>query len=263
MGAFVIVLREAFEASLVLGLVFAFLDRTGQRAEHGRAVWQGTAWAIVVSIAMGALLFATVGELEGTAEQVYEGTAMLLAAGVVTWMVFWMRRQARTIGGELRARVGDAVRHGGGLALAMVAFVAVAREGMETALFLFVSVGDNGLLATATGGVLGLLVAIGLGLGLYRGSLRLDLRRFFLVTGLRVIALAAYLIAGGLHEFGEAGGGEALELAGPVAAALFAIVCGWLYVRGSRPPVATVAPPLAPVVPEPVHAAVPEPARSR
>jgi high-affinity iron transporter len=235
-GAFVIVLREAFEASLVLGLVFAFLNKTGQRARHGAAVWQGTAVAATVSASIGAILFLTVGELEGTAEQVYEGTAMLVAAVVLTWMVFWMRKQAKTIGGALHAQVGHAVASGGGLALAAVAFVAVAREGLESALFLFVSVGDNGVVQTVVGGALGLLTAIALGMALYRGSLKLDLRKFFLVTGLLVIAFAAYLLVGALHEFGEAGGGEALEVAGPLAALPFAAICGWLYVRGSRVP---------------------------
>ena len=236
MGAFVIVLREAFEASLVLGLVFAFLDKTGQRERHGGSVWQGTAWAIALSIAMGALLFVTVGELHGRAEQLYEGGAMLLAAAVLTWMVFWMRKQAKTIGGQLRAQVGDAVAVGGGLALALVAFVAVGREGLETALFLFVSVGDNGVVQTVVGGALGLAAAIALGVALYRGSVKLDLRKFFLVTGLLVIAFAAYLLVGGLHELAEAGGGEALEVIAPVAAAAFALICGFLYVRGSRLP---------------------------
>jgi high-affinity iron transporter len=234
LGAFVIVLREAFEASLVLGLVFAFLNKTGQRELHGATVWQGTAWAVGLSVLMGALLFATVGELDGRAEQLYEGGAMLLAAVVLTWMVFWMRKQAKTIGGQLRSQVGQAVASGGGLALALVAFVAVAREGLETALFLFVSVGDNGVVQTVIGGALGLAAAIGLGVAFYRGSVRLDLRKFCLVTGLLVIAFAAYLLVGGLHEFGEAGGGEALEVAGPAAAGVFALVCGWLYVRGSR-----------------------------
>jgi high-affinity iron transporter len=233
-GAFVIVLREAFEASLVLGLIFAFLNKTAQR-HHGRAVWHGTAAAVAVSVLMGAMLFATVGELEGTAEQMYEGSAMLVAAVVLTWMVFWMRKQARTIGGALRAQVGEAVAAGGGLALATVAFIAVAREGLESALFLFVSVGDNGLIETVIGGALGLITAVALGVAFYRGSLRLNLHRFFLVTGLLVIAFAAYLLVGALHEFGEAGAGEALEVAGPVAAVAFAAVCGWLYVRGSRP----------------------------
>ena len=222
----------------MLGLVFAFLNKTGQRDEHGAAVWQGTAWAVALSVALGALLFATVGEIEGTAEQVYEGVAMLIAAVVLTWMVFWMRAQAKTIGGSLRAQVGDAVASGGGVALAMVAFVAVSREGLESALFLFVSVGENGALETIVGGTLGLLTAIALGVAFYRGSLKLDLRRFFLVTGLLVIAFAAYLLVGAFHEFGEAGGGEVLELAGPIAALVFAGVCGWLYVRGTRAPAA-------------------------
>src|SRR4051794_4898087 len=123
-GAFVIVLREAFEAALVIGLVLAFLNKTGQRERHAGAVWQGTAWAVVLSVAMGALLFVTVGEVEGTAEQLYEGTAMLLAALVLTWMVFWMRRQAKSIGGELRARVGQAVATRGRPPLPTPAFVA-------------------------------------------------------------------------------------------------------------------------------------------
>ena len=235
MGAFVIVLREAFEASLVLGLVFAFLNKTEQRERHGAAVWQGAAWAVALSIAMGTILFVTIGELDGRAEQIYEGTAMLIAAGVLTWMVFWMRKQAKSIGGALRAQVGSAVARGGGWALAAVAFVAVAREGMETALFLFVSVGDNGVVSTIVGGALGLATAVVLGIGFYRGTLRLDLRRFFLVTGLLVIAFAAYLLVGGVHELAEASGGEALEIAGPLAAIVFALTCGWLYVRPSRP----------------------------
>jgi high-affinity iron transporter len=234
-GAFVIVLREAFEASLVIGLILAFLTRTGRRQQHEAAVWQGVAAAVLVSVAMGAILFVTVGELHGNAEMLYEGIAMLIACGVLTWMVFWMRRQARTIGGDLRAKVGAAVGSGGGLALASVAFIACAREGFESSLFLFVSVGDTGLAQTVAGGVLGLAAAIVLGVLFYRGSLKLDLRRFFVVTGLLVIAFAAYLLYGGLHELGEAGGGEALEVAGPIAALAFALGFGVLYARSTTP----------------------------
>lgn len=234
MGAFVIVLREGFEAALVLGLVFAYLDRTGQRDAHGRTVWLGAAAAVGVSVLVGALLFLTVGELDGRAEQLYEGTAMLVAAGMLTWMLFWMKAQSRTIGGTLRTQVGSAIAAGGGIALALVAFVAVAREGVESALFLFVSVGDNGVVPTVVGGALGLAVAVGLGIAFYRGSLALDLRKFFLVTGLLVIAFAAYLLVSGLHEFAEAGGGEALETAGPVLALVFAGVLGWFYVRSPK-----------------------------
>jgi high-affinity iron transporter len=236
MGAFVITLREAFEASLVVGLVTAFLNRTGAERRHAATVWQGVAAAVAVSVAVGAMLFVAFGELDGTGEALFEGTAMLVACAVLTWMLFWMRAQARTIGGQLRGQVGDAVRRGGGLALATVAFVAVAREGIETALFLFVSVGDTGLVQTIVGGTLGLVVAIALGVLLYRGSIRLDLGRFFLITGLLVIAFAAYLLFGGLHELGEAGGGETLELLGVVGAVAFALGFGWLYVRGTRTP---------------------------
>jgi high-affinity iron transporter len=232
-GAFVIVVREGFEACLVCSLMFAFLGKTGQAHRHGRAVWFGVAAALVTSAVAGAILFAIFGELQGTGEAVFEGVAMLVACGVLTWMVFWMRAQARTIGGHLREQVGRALMAGGGAALATVAFVGVAREGLETALFLFVSVGDEGLPETLVGGVLGAAAAIGLGVAFYRGSLRLDLGRFFLVTGLLVIALGAYLLFGALHELGEAGGGEALEPIGAVAAVLFAGGSGWLYLRGT------------------------------
>src|SRR5215212_7510361 len=143
MGAFVIVLREGFEAALMVGLILAFLNKTGQREQHGRAVWAGTAIAVASSVIIGAILFAAVGELEGQAEMLYEGTAMLFAASVVTWMVFWMRKQARTLGGHLRSQVSTALVAGGGFALASVAFVGVAREGLESALFLFASVGED------------------------------------------------------------------------------------------------------------------------
>ena len=234
MGAFVIVLREAFEASLVVGLVFAFLAKTGAAESHRRTVWLGVVAAIVVSAVAGSILFAIFGELDDAAEGIFEGVAMLVACAVLTSMVFWMRAQAKTIGGHLREQVGRALLTGGGAALASVAFVGVAREGLETALFLFVSFRDEGALETVVGGILGLAAAVGLGVAFYRGSIKLNLRRFFQITGLLVIALGAYLLWGGLHELGEAGGGEALEVAGPVLAALFAAAFGWLYVRDAR-----------------------------
>src|SRR3954466_8755732 len=100
-GSFVIVLREAFEAALVLSLMFAFLKKMGHDRDHAGSVWAGTAAAVVVSGALGALIFLAAGALEGTGEKLYEGFAMLLAAVVLTGMLFWMRRQAATIGGAL------------------------------------------------------------------------------------------------------------------------------------------------------------------
>src|SRR3954454_17455011 len=215
-GSFVIVLREAFEAALVLSLMFAFLRKIGHARDQAGPVWAGTGAAIVVSAALGALIFAAAGELEGQGEQLYEGFAMLLAAVVLTGMLFWMRRQAATIGGALRAQVSDAVTQGSKLGLALVAFIAVAREGIETALFLFASVGEDGTAGTLAGGLLGLAVAVGLGVLLYRGSLKMDLGRFFLITGVLVIVFAAYLLAGGMHELGEAGAGQGSEGGGVV-----------------------------------------------
>jgi high-affinity iron transporter len=232
MGSFVIVLREGFEAALMVGLILGVLNKTGER-EHVRSVWLGAAAALVSSAIIGAILFAAVGELSGQAEKLYEGTAMLLAASVVTWMVFWMRKQARTLGGHLRSQVSTALIAGGGLALASVAFIGVAREGLESALFLFASVGDTGLAQTLVGGGLGALAAVTLGILFYKGSIRLDLRRFFMVTGVLVIGFAAYLIHGGLHEFGEAGGGSVFEIAAPVLAALYGIALGTFYLRSN------------------------------
>src|SRR3954449_9640130 len=254
MGSFVIVLREGFEATLLVGLILGVLNKTGQR-QHARSVWIGVAAALISSIVIGAILFAAVGELEGNAEALYEGTAMLLAAAVVTWMVFWMRKQARTLGGHLRSQVSTALVAGGGMALASVAFIGVAREGLEAALFLFAAVKDDGFIATVVGGALGAAAAVTLGMLFYRGTVRLDLRRFFMVTGVLVIGFAAYLIAGGLHELGEAGGGEFLEEAGPIVAALYGIGLATFYLRSNPPkPEPTPATVAAEKQPEPAAA---------
>lgn len=245
MGSFVITLREGFEAALIVGLILAYLAKTDTLAEHGRTVWIGVGAAVVVSLVAGGVLFATVGELEGPAEQLYEGVAMLFAAVVVTWMVFWMRKQAKTIGAHLRSLVSDSLRRGGGLALAGVAFVGVAREGLETGLFLFASTEDSGPVVAITAALLGLAAAVVLGVLFHRGALRLDLRRFFLVTGVLVVVFAAWLIYGGLHELGEYAGSEALEVAGPAVAIVYGLGLGLVYLRGMRAPRVPVGPPAA------------------
>ena len=227
-------LREGFEASLVVGLILAYLAKTSQLERHGRQIWIGAAAAVVVSLLVGATLFAAVGELEGSAEALYEGSAMVLAALVLTWMVFWMRKQSRTIGGHLREQVQDAITSGSALALAGVAFIAVAREGIETALFLFAATSESSPGVTVAGGLLGLAAAVGLGALFYRGAIRIDLRKFFTVTGTLVILLAAYLLFNGLHEVAEAGAGETLELIAPLAALLYGGAFGWFFLRGLR-----------------------------
>jgi high-affinity iron transporter len=238
----------------MVGLILGVLNKTGQR-EHIRAVWVGVAAALVTSVVIGAILFAAVGELTGTAEKLYEGTAMLLAASVVTWMVFWMRKQARTLGGHLRSQVSSAIVAGGGLALASVAYVGVTREGLESALFLFASVGNAGVVQTVVAGGLGALAAVVLGVLFYKGTIRMDLRRFFMVTGVLVIGFAAYLIAGGFHELGEAGGGEAFDILGPVLALTYGIGLATFYLRSNPPkPAPTPATAATEQQPQPVEA---------
>ena len=185
-----------------------------------------------LSLLMGCVLFATVGEMEGTSEQIYEGSAMLLAAVVVTWMVFWMKKQAATIGAHLRSQVSESLHSGGGVALATVAFIGVAREGLETGLFLFASTEESGPVVAVTAAILGLVTAVVLGVLFYRGALRLDLRSFFMITGVLVIVFAGWLIYNGLHELGELAGSELLEIAAPVAAVAYSIGLTVIYLRG-------------------------------
>jgi high-affinity iron transporter len=206
-------LREGVEAALVVSIILAYLARTGHAAQAGR-VWLGVAAAIVVSALFGITLFVTVGEFRAPYEQLFEAGTMLLAASVVTWMLFWMRRQAANVAGELRAAVDRAVSDGGVWALVALAFVAVIREGVETALFLVgqasaASTGTGpaagGPLGVLAGALVGLAVAAILGVGFYHGSRRIDLARFFRWTGVALVLIAGGLIASAIHELVEIG----------------------------------------------------------
>jgi high-affinity iron transporter len=203
-GAAFLMTREGLEASLIVGIVLGYLAKTENRRYFG-LIWLGTAAAVAVSVATGATLFFTVGELEGRAEQIFEGLAMLSAVAVLTWMIFWMRKQAANIKRELEARLASAIAAGSALGLASVVFFAVLREGWETALFLFAIGESSSPLATAIGAAVGLAISISLGVAIYMGSRRLDLRQFFTVTGLLLIVFAAGLLAHATHEFQEAG----------------------------------------------------------
>jgi high-affinity iron transporter len=196
--------REGLEASLIVGIVLAYLAKTDNR-EHARSIWLGTAAAVAASVLTGAALFFTVGELEGRAEQIFEGVAMLSAVAVLTWMIFWMRKQAVNIKRELEARLETAIAAGSAIGLASVVFFAVLREGWETALFLFAISESSSPLTTTIGAIAGLVISISLGVALYMGSRRLNLRQFFTVTGMLLIVFAAGLLAHGIHEFQEAG----------------------------------------------------------
>jgi len=207
-AAFVIALREGIEAALIVSIVLAYLKQLG-RTDSSRLVWLGTALAVLLSAATGTVIFAVGAEFEGTSEQVFEGLVTLTAVGVLTWMIFWMRRQGARIKSDLQHKV-DTALVAGGLALAALAFFAVLREGVETALFLFAAaegtaVEGGGVGAQLVGAALGLVLAVVLGVLLYRGGIRMNLRSFFKITGAILIVVAAGLFAYSVHELQEAG----------------------------------------------------------
>jgi high-affinity iron transporter len=154
-GAFVTLLREGFEATLLVAIVLAYLVKIG-RKEDFRKVWYGVGAAVAVSVAVAGALFVTAGELEGTAEYVFEGTAMWLAVGFLTYMVLWMRRESRTVAQGIRRGVDSAVEQGGRLALISLVFVMVVREGIETGLFIFGITQTSTPLQVALGAALGI-----------------------------------------------------------------------------------------------------------
>ena len=204
MGSGLVVLREGFEASLVVAVVLAFLDRSNRR-DGFAAVWIGIAAALTVSAVVGVTLFAVGAELEGTSEYLFEGITTIVAAALLVWMIFWMRRQARSIRTDLEGKTRAALAEGSALGLAAVAFVGVLREGVETALLLFSTTEKSSPIISLISALVGLGLAIGLGYAFYRGSHRLDLRRFFTVTSAILLLFAGWLLAKGLEELAEAG----------------------------------------------------------
>ena len=205
LSALLITLREGLEAALIIGIILAYLARTDNRQSF-KSVWLGVSLAMLASLIAGAAIYLLAGEFSGQAEEVFEGIAMFLAVGVLTWMIFWMRRQAVDIKAHLQTQIQSVLTSGSSLGLATIAFVVVVREGIETVLFLFAAtrVAESPILFTA-GGFLGLVIAVGIGYSIYKGTSRLNLRTFFNVTSLVLIFFAAGLLAYGIHEFIEAG----------------------------------------------------------
>ena len=199
-------LREGVEAALIISIILAYLARTGNRRHFGK-IWLGTAVAIVLSLVAGLALFLTVGGLQEPYEQIFEGVAMLLAASVVTWMLFWMRRQAASVKGQLQAALDRALTEGTVLGLVVLAFTAVIREGLETSLFLvgLATSVQGGATSVLAGAVVGLAIAVLLGAGLYRGARVINLRTFFRWTGIGLIFIAAGLLSSAVHELIEIG----------------------------------------------------------
>ena len=202
-------LREGVEAALIVSIILAYLARTGNTRHFG-LIWLGTAAALALSVSVGAVLWVSIGGLTSPAEEYFEGSAMLLAAIVVTWMLFWMRRTAANIRGELHAGVDRALTGGSAWALSVLAFTAVVREGIETSLFLLgqataAATENAGEGSTLVGALIGILIAVLLGYGFYRGARVMNLARFFRWTGVALVFIAGGLVSLAAHEFIDAG----------------------------------------------------------
>lgn len=200
-----ITLREGLEAALIIGILTAYLARVDRR-EGLRPIAAGVALALLASLAGGLAVRMVMGGLKGRSMEVFEGAMMLTATGMLTYMVVWMQRQARQIKSSLHGRLDSALGSGSAFALGALAFTVVVREGLETVLFLAAGVKSADSSALYLGGAaLGGISATFLGVLLNRGSLRLNLRLFFSVTGWLLIILAAGMLANGVKELQEAG----------------------------------------------------------
>lgn len=203
-ASFLLSLREGLEAALIIGIVLGALHKIMQ-PELRSAVWRGAGAAGVLSLLAAFTLYWIGAEIEGRAEEIFEGSAMLTAAGLLTWMIFWMQRQASGLKSELQANVYRAAFRGGKRTLFLLAFLAIGREGFELALFLTASSFTSTALQTLSGAAAGLALAAFLGYLLFATSRRLSLQRFFQVSNVLLILFAAGLVAHGIHEFNEAG----------------------------------------------------------
>jgi high-affinity iron transporter len=216
-ATYVIGLREGLEAALIVGIVAAFLRQQGQRAAL-RYVWIGVVIAVVVCTAVGVLLQALDQELPQRQQEQLETVVGLCAVAIVTFMIVWMRRHAAGMRVELERSAAAAVAQGSVFALVGMAFFAVLREGLETAVFLLAAfqAAENELTA-GLGALLGILTAVAIGAALYRGGIRINLARFFRVTSVFLVIIAAGLLASAAHTAHEAAWlngfqGQALDL---------------------------------------------------
>ena len=197
-------LREGLEAALIIGIVLGALHRTG-RADLNRSVWAGVVSAATLSVLAAIALRAVDQEIEGRREQIFEAVTMLLAAGVLTWMIFWMRREARDMRIRLENNVNQLANVKGSGAIYFLAFIAILREGIELALYLTAASLTSSATQILIGAVSGMLIAILAGYLIYTTALRLNLQRFFQATGVILILFAAGLIGHSVAEFNEAG----------------------------------------------------------
>jgi high-affinity iron transporter len=197
-------LREGLEAALVVSILVAFLVRSDQRAAL-RWVWGGVAAALLICVGIGTVIAYTIGELPFEQQEIVGGSLSIVAVGFVTWMIFWMRATARTIAAELRGKLSDALAIGP-MAVAVMALLAVGREGLETMAFFYANVrtAEAGTHQPLIGFIVGIVVAIALGYLIYRGAIRFNLAKFFTYTGVLLVFVAAGILGYGLHDLQEA-----------------------------------------------------------
>ncbi len=208
LGNYLIGLREGLEASLVVVILIAYLVKTDRRRMIPW-IWVGIGIAVLVSLAFGALLTFGPRRLTFEAQEAIGGFLSIIAVGFVTWMVFWMASHARGLSGELKGRV-DTAAEAGWASLAFVAFLAVGREGLETALFLWSATqaatdSSGSVIGPLLGALLGILTAVAMGFAFYKGVLKINLSKFFKWTGAILIVVAAGVLAYGVHDLQEAG----------------------------------------------------------
>ena len=202
---FVIGLREGLEAALIVGIIAAFLAQQGRR-DALRQVWAGVAVAVIICIGIAVALEAISSDLPQRGQEGLETVVGVLAVAMVTYMIIFMRRNARNLKGELEGAAASALASGSARALVLMAFLAVLREGFETAVFLLATFDASGDATTSwLGAVIGILLAAAVGYGIYRGGVRLNLSRFFRITGLVLVVIAAGLVMTAFHTANEAG----------------------------------------------------------
>ena len=207
LAPFLIMLREGLEAALIVGIIASYLRQTGRR-QWLPAIWVGVFLAVALSLFAGAAIQLMSAGFPQKLQELFEAVIGLIAVCVLVGMVFWMRRAARSIKAELHAGIDAALSHqgrAGTWALIGMVFLAVAREGLESVFFLLAILQQSQDGAAPLGAILGVLVAVGAGWGIYAGALRLDLRRFFRWTGVFILLVAAGLLAGSVKALHEAG----------------------------------------------------------
>ena len=197
-------LREGLEAALVVSILVAFLVKT-ERRHALRWVWLGVGVAVVLSVGVGAILTYSTAQLTFEQQELLGGTLSIVAVGFVTAMIFWMRKASRTIAAELRGKLDEALDVGP-VAVLVLSFFAVGREGLETAVFFYstVQTAQGGTTEPLIGFSAGILVAVVLAYLIYRGAVRFDLGKFFTITGVLLVFVAAGVLGYGLHDLQEA-----------------------------------------------------------